>query len=784
MTDDRNFADDADDRIDAEIPSIPLPDSDDDESLREYGRQLAMDSLLRQHYQTSAAMPVAALIESESPQSLPSISHRSAWRHRYRWVAAAAVAVTITTFLMFPSWRGPRHVTHSIARQLHGWTIDPVGEAQYTVTGTNVVQLERGEIMIVRTGDEQATPLTVQTPNSQITSRQAKCLIGVHHASQDSFIPGAPNMWKQLTRVLVLSGLVTLATDRGAVEGQAAELLAAADKQPPVAVTVAVQSNTQFAVDLYRQLAADAGDENLFLSPFSISSALTMLVEGARGETAEELGDILHLPAKFRRVGADAQRIPWETAKLYAGISQLNRTLDHDPSHNGNDPANQERKMVQKLRAELADHRQLIKDRGDKTPPEIEDLNREDRALRREASQLRTERKKHDENSAEYQKLQKQYEAIVKKRVKIRAQRRVVFARLEKEFQPLFDKEKSMVSQLNARLKKMGGYEIRVGNAIWGEKSFPFSKQYVDTIADAFQTGGLRTADFRGQADVERIRINDWVAEQTNQRIIDLLPDGSVDTNTRMVLTNAIYFLGDWKTPFKPRRTRPREFTFLDGTKNDVMMMSAGSLRDCEYGAINGDGTPFVAPARYDANDPPQLYPDDDGLHLLRLPYRGDEVSMVIAVPMRHDGVLDLEKKLTAETLQQWLAALRKQKTHVRLPKFKLESSIDLKTALQQMGLKRVFDESSADLSGMVDRVNSENPLYVTSVLHKSFIEVHEEGTEAAAATGIAVGSKAAEVKMVNFTPMFNADRPFFYLIQDHRTNTILFMGRLMTPKT
>lgn len=256
--------------------------------------------------------------------------------------------------------------------------------------------------------------------------------------------------------------------------------------------------------------------------------------------------------------------------------------------------------------------------------------------------------------------------------------------------------------------------------------------------------------DFRTDPDGARQTINRWVEERTRDRIKDLVPSGTLTPLTRLVLTNAIYFKGSWKTAFDGTETRTGTFTLA--TREAV-------------------GAPLMHAAV------PGRFFHGDGFVLGELPYKGERLSMVVIVPAEPDGLPALEAKLTADALASWLAAARHvEKLDVTLPRFKIEQAVDLVPPLQALGVNDAFSQTLADLSGM----NGKKDLYVSAALHKAFVEVTEAGTEAAAATAVVVGVKSAAEP----PPTVRADRPFLFLIRDTQTGLILFLGRETDPRS
>jgi serpin B len=251
------------------------------------------------------------------------------------------------------------------------------------------------------------------------------------------------------------------------------------------------------------------------------------------------------------------------------------------------------------------------------------------------------------------------------------------------------------------------------------------------------------------------VRINRWAEDQTRGRIKDLIREGMITKLHRMVLANAIYFKGEWSKKFDPQRTIPLPFTLADGTKTPVpMMRREGGFR--WYAAA-------VPAGRWEPE-----------LQVAELPYKGGELSLVVLLPGTHDGLPALEAKLSADALAGWLAQARDAgETEISLPKFRLETdAVMLVKPLQKLGMTAAFDPSAADFTGMH---TSPEQLFVDFVVQKAFVDVNEEGTEAAAATAVGVRATSARRD-------FRADRPFLFLIRDAKHGTILFMGRVHKP--
>ena len=366
-----------------------------------------------------------------------------------------------------------------------------------------------------------------------------------------------------------------------------------------------VAGNTQFVLDLYARLRTEDG--NLFLSPYSVSTALAMTYAGARGETERQMADVLHF------------------------------TLGQEQLH----PA---------------------------------------------------------------------------------------FAVLE-----------SSVKAAGDGL----GCTIHVANSLWGQQGYGFLEEFL-ALNNKHYSAGFREVDFVRATEQARQTMNTWVAQQTQQIIKELLRKGDLDPADVLVLTNAIYFKGDWVSKFDLKQTQDAPFRISQTDQVIVPMMQ--QFRRFAFAAA-------------------------DELDLLELPYAGDRLSMVLLLPKKVGGLAALEQSLSKENLDRWLGRLRQQPVRVSLPRFALGSRFDLTRTLAAMGMPDAFS-GAADFSGMTGR----RDLFIGLVIHEAKVEVNEEGTEAAAATAVKMKRGAPPVS-------FTADHPFLFLIRDKQTGSILFMGRVANPK-
>jgi serine protease inhibitor len=490
---------------------------------------------------------------------------------------------------------------------------------------------------------------------------------------------------------------------------RAAERPLQAPETGPTPLSVAVEAINNFAGDLYRQLAQENEKKNLFFSPYSVTSALTMVVEGARGETARQMGTVLRFPDVMRRVGDEARTLPWNTTLIHTGMAELRQRLTGGVS------------------AEAA---QEIRDK-------IKTLEQEHQDLTKQVQQL--------SESGQWQER---------------------FA--------VSQRAANVAGELNRLRQQIDQYELQIANALWGEQTFPFRPQFTDVLRESYGASAF-PVDFIHDAEAARERINRWVEQQTHDRIKNPLGPGSLSFATRLVLANAIYFKGNWAEQFNKADTYAGDFILQDGTNTKAMFMAVREAR-FRYAELLADGTsnePVLNPERTEYI----FKPNPDGFQLLELPYRGHALSMVALLPKSSNDLVALEKKLTADNLNRWVEALREQKVHVFLPKFQMETTYDLPLTLSSMGMPAAFQPGG--FTGMSDAPEG-GLLKLSQVIHKAFVDVNEEGTEAAAATIITAVAIAKIIEPP--IPVFRADHPFLFLIRDTQSGAILFLGRMMNP--
>ncbi|HEX4514507.1 MAG TPA: serpin family protein [Polyangiaceae bacterium] len=303
----------------------------------------------------------------------------------------------------------------------------------------------------------------------------------------------------------------------------------------------------------------------------------------------------------------------------------------------------------------------------------------------------------------------------------------------------------SRKNALDSNGNKVTGFQLNVADSLWADKTLVMQQPFVDTLGQSYGAS-VRLVDFVNAPDPSRLAINGWVSDQTNAKISELIGQGDIDSSTRLVLANAIYFNAAWETPFEATATHAEAFTHLDGTTVTENAMT----QTLETSYAHGDGWQAV-----------------------ELPYVGEQTSMVLVVPDQ-GKFSNVEKGLSGDFVQSVFAGLSFSTVNVTMPKFSIKgATVHLKDTLEALGMKDAFDMNAADFSKM-----STQPLYVGDVLHQAFVSVDEKGTEAAAATAVIMKAGAAPSDPVSL----DANRPFFFLVRDVPTNTVLFLGRVVDP--
>ncbi|MCI0456904.1 MAG: serpin family protein [Gemmataceae bacterium] len=293
---------------------------------------------------------------------------------------------------------------------------------------------------------------------------------------------------------------------------------------------------------------------------------------------------------------------------------------------------------------------------------------------------------------------------------------------------------------------KQRKYQLTVANRLWGQKDYGFLPEFTQLLKGHYGAG-LQELDFEKATEQARKTINAWVEQQTRDKIKDLIPERALEPDTRLVLTNAIYFKAAWEEEFPKGATKKEDFHVSTSKKVQAQMMQRNDLL---------------------------RFLDSGDIKVLELPYENRDLSMVVLLPKKIDGLPALEKQLSAGRVDGWLKQMKVHQVKVALPKFKFTAEFKLNKALADLGMPLAFSKM-ADFSGMASRER----LFIDAVLHKAFVDVHEKGTEAAAATAVVIRPTSAPIAD---PAEFRADRPFVFLIRENRTGSVLFLGRVVNP--
>uniref|UniRef100_A0A8C1R3F8 Leukocyte elastase inhibitor n=1 Tax=Cyprinus carpio TaxID=7962 RepID=A0A8C1R3F8_CYPCA len=309
-------------------------------------------------------------------------------------------------------------------------------------------------------------------------------------------------------------------------------------------------------------------------------------------------------------------------------------------------------------------------------------------------------------------------------------------------------------TKLLSEINRAGApYALSLASRLYGEQSYTFIQKFLSDTKRLYEAE-LETVDFSNNADAARVNINTWVEKQTHEKIKDLLAEGDVDSLTRLVLVNAIYFKGSWERKFREEHTREQQFKINKNESKPVQMMSQK--------------------AKF-----PLAFIPDVNCQILELPYAGKDLSMLIMLPNTMEdnttGLQKLESALTYENFVEWTRPdmMDLLEVEVSLPRFRMEETYDMKALLVSLGMVDAFDSQRADFSGL----SPNNDLVLSKVVHKSFVEVNEEGTEAAAATGAVM-----MMRCLMRPERFNADHPFLFFIRHNPSKSVLFYGRVCSP--
>jgi len=300
--------------------------------------------------------------------------------------------------------------------------------------------------------------------------------------------------------------------------------------------------------------------------------------------------------------------------------------------------------------------------------------------------------------------------------------------------------------QENLEKNENSNFHLNIANSIWAQSGYNYKQAFLDILAENFGAG-VYNVNFKQAPEDAREAINQWVEEETQEKIKELIPSGAISDLTRLVLANAIYFKGAWRYQFDASDTAKEPFYLLDGSTADVDMMKMGSERLYYYQSQN-----FKA---------------------VSLPYMSPDFAMTIVIP-ELESFNDFESTLTPEVLSTILGNMNSEQIELEMPKFDFETTINAKSALKNLGMSEAFIAGMADFSGITE----DEDLLITDVLHKATITVDEEGTEAAAATAVIVGLEALPPEPISL----KIDQPFMFFIQHQPTGSILFMGRVTQP--
>ncbi len=303
--------------------------------------------------------------------------------------------------------------------------------------------------------------------------------------------------------------------------------------------------------------------------------------------------------------------------------------------------------------------------------------------------------------------------------------------------------------------RKEGVEELTIVNRLFGQSGYEFEAPFLATTNDLY-FAPLESLDFKGDPDKQRLHINKWVMAQTADKIEKLLPKKSLDGMTRLVLVNAVHFLGKWSSAFPKKNTKSLPF-WVNG-KSKTKLPTMALTHNFAFSKI-------------------------EGAKVLQLPYEGSDLAMTLILPDKRVGLSVLESQLSTATLNGWLSALSTKKVSVELPRFELANArIPLKDSMKSLGMKLAFDSSAADFSKMRNS-GPDDRLYIAKAFHEAFVKVDESGTEAAAATAVVMATRGGGPPLPEHIENFHVDRPFLFTISDTRSGAILFLGRVVDPR-
>ena len=313
------------------------------------------------------------------------------------------------------------------------------------------------------------------------------------------------------------------------------------------------------------------------------------------------------------------------------------------------------------------------------------------------------------------------------------------------------------ITQTVEQLGASGGeYQLAVANSLWAQEGAPLQPEFVEVITKHYR-GYVNLVDFHNRADAARVRINQWVEDNTRQKIRELIPAGVLNETSRLVLANAVHFKGKWEQPFRKEATKDEPFSVESGaTVQAPLMHYQKQVR-------------YLQARNYQAVD---------------LPYRGDRLSMLVLLPNQKNGLKDLENALSAQMLRECVAQMFFREVRLFLPRFRINwGTVDLRGPLEALGMALPFTPFRADFSGINGRQPpDDDSLFISAVFHQAFVETNEEGTEAAAATAVTMLLTRRAMPSEVAIPVFRADHPFLFAIRDQKSGAFLFLGRVVDP--
>jgi len=484
----------------------------------------------------------------------------------------------------------------------------------------------------------------------------------------------------------------------------------------------AVSASNSFACDMYHQLEHTDEDENLFFSPYSIASALSLVAEGAQGETANQLGSAMHYPANLRRVGAEAHLFPWDTGRINAGMAEFSREISG---------------LYHPLPTDIRLKIETLHKKLDETNKRIEELNSKGEC--RQCDSLAEKAQAYADELNLLLSQVDQYELHVANTV------------WAEQTYPLNQKYISRMSQL------------------YGPSSINPADFKHDPEGMRHRMNSKIEEQTRGQ--IKNMLSQGRITASTRFALVNAIYFKGV---WQEVFQKEETKNGDFHQLNGVKSTVPMMHTTFESVSY-AAFNGNGTLFN----------TPQEVSYK-DVDNEKKLYPDKQGFSVLELPYEGKEISMIIIVPRSIDGFASLNKKLTPNNIEKWIGSIKQRKVEVYLPKFTLKTNYELQQPLQRLGITRLFKDprfsGGAELGALSASQNPNRRLYISEALHSACLEVNEEGTTAAAVTFLE-GPVATDIpEMLPFIPVFRADQSFLFLIRHKKTNAIIFMGRVVKP--